>query len=227
MPTLSGMIRRVGRAVKFGRFDSRSVFEHIYKTRYWGSRESVSGMGSRLDQTVQVRSELVQLMRRHDIETIFDAPCGDLNWMKEILKNEQFGYTGGDIVEEVVELARKNCPRNDCHFLNFDITRDPFPDADMWICRDVLFHLSYKQIYKSLENFCSSKIKFILVTSHTSDWIKNRNIVTGDFRQLDLLKPPFNFDRDHIIDRITDFSDPAPPRDLILLRREHVARKMN
>jgi len=57
-------------------------FTEIYKSNYWGSKESVSGIGSTLIYTENLRSKLPDLFQLYSIKSIFDAPCGDFNWMK-------------------------------------------------------------------------------------------------------------------------------------------------
>jgi len=214
----------LGRAARFGRYDHKKVFEHIFDSRYWGDKESVSGLGSSMSQTEHVRRELPLLMKRHNLHTLFDAPCGDLHWMRHILETNDIAYIGGDIVPGVVEAAKANCPSKNASFRVFDIMTDDFPKADIWLCRDVLFHLSNKNIFETLRNFGRSEIPYILVTTHTAPEVINRNIVTGDFRRIDLFKPPFNFPASVVVDRFVDFAPPANPRDLVLIRREDIAR---
>lgn len=226
MPSLKGAIQRIANSLKFGRYDHRSVFAHIFHDRYWGDYESVSGLGSRMSQTEMIRAQLPLIIEKYAVRTLFDAPCGDLNWMKAILAATDIDYIGGDIVSEVVDLARRNSPNPAYRFSVFDIAEDPFPAADLWLCRDVLFHLSYATIAKALDNFCKSDIPLMLVTTHTDDTVKNRNIVTGDFRYINLLKPPFSWPESMVIERFTDFAPPAPPRDMILIRRDDLAQHM-
>ena len=223
MVSLKSVFRRLGRAIRFGTYDHRKVFEHIYTTRYWGDRESVSGIGSSLAQTEHIRQELPKIIDQFQIEIVFDAPCGDLHWMREVLKSVDISYIGGDIVPAVVELAEKNYSGTKASFRVFDIVSDEFPKADLWICRDVLFHLSNEKIIKTLHNFVKSDVKYILVTTHTASTIVNRNIVTGDFRQLDMFKAPFNFPASAVLYRFDDFALPHPPREMVLIRREDLA----
>ncbi len=226
MVSVRSVIRRAARAVRFGAYDHRKVFEHIYSSRYWGDRESVSGVGSSLAQTEHIREELPKLIEQFGIKTMFDAPCGDLHWMRQILDKVDIDYIGGDVVPAVVEMAAANYAGNRASFRVFDIVDDPFPDADLWLCRDVLFHLSYAKILKSLRNFANSQIKYILVTTHTGGSFVNRNVVTGDFRQLDLFKPPFSLPQNAVLARFVDFAPPHNPRDMVLIRREDIAEAL-
>lgn len=226
MPSWVGLKSRIASALQFGRHDHRTVFSRIFKDRYWGDEESVSGIGSRMIQTEHIRRELPRIINQYDIQRLFDAPCGDLNWMKFVLRQVKVDYEGGDIVPEVVELARRNSPDPTYRFRVFDITSDPFPPADLWVCRDVLFHLSFANIWKALRNFSRSDVGMMLVTTHTDERVINRDIWTGDFRLLDLFKPPFSLPRDMVLDRFPDFAEPLPARDMVLIRREDLARHL-
>ena len=69
---------------------------------------------------------------------------------------------------------------------------DPLPDADLWLCRDCLIHLSFEDVERAVQNFLASEIPYWLVTTHTK---VNRNIdiPTGHCRMINLAKEPFNF----------------------------------
>ena len=226
MPSLNGIKTRLHNVLKFGRHDHRSVFQRIFDDRYWGDEESVSGIGSRMVQTEHIRRELPRIIADYRVKRLFDAPCGDLNWMKSVLEQTGVDFEGGDIVPEVVDRARRNSPDPAYRFSVFDITGDRFPEADLWVCRDVLFHLSFANIRKALENFSRSNVGMMLVTTHTDPMIVNRDIWTGDFRLLDLFKPPFSLPPGIVLERFPDYADPLPARDMILFRREDLARHL-
>lgn len=224
MPSLAGLKRHFDNLLTFGLRDHRSVFSQIFKNRYWGDEESVSGIGSRMAQTENIRRELPRIIRQYGVKRLFDAPCGDLNWMRPVLEEILVDYAGGDIVPEVVEMARRNSPNPAYTFNVFDITSDRFPAADLWLCRDVLFHLSFANIWKALANFSRSDVRMMLVTTHTAAAVSNYDIWTGDFRLLDLFKPPFSLPQSIVLDRFPDYAPPMPARDMILIRREDLAR---
>lgn len=226
MPSLIGLKNRLHSALKFGRHDHRNVFQRIFDERYWGDDESVSGIGSRMAQTEHIRRELPRILTQYKIERLFDAPCGDLNWMKSVLAQSNVQYEGGDIVPEVVERARRNSPDPAYRFSVFDITSDHFPVADLWVCRDVLFHLSFAKIWQALENFSRSDVGMMLVTTHTVPGVANRDIWTGDFRLVDLFQPPFSLPTSIVLDRFPDFAEPMPSRDMILISREDLAQHL-
>ena len=57
----------------------KKKFEAIYKYSYWRSRndESLSGYGSSYKATKNLREELQNFIVNEDIQSLFDAPCGD------------------------------------------------------------------------------------------------------------------------------------------------------
>lgn len=136
--------------------------------------------------------------------------------MKEILKNSNINYTGGDIVTELISKNISTYATPSTNFIVLDITTDKLPDADLMICRDCLFHLSYENIEKFIINFNNSNIEYLLTTSHTNDGkFKNKNISNGGFRLIDLFDAPFNFPTSPL-KYIDDWIPGYPERKMIL-----------
>jgi hypothetical protein len=197
-------------------------FTHIYKTNSWADTESVSGPGSTLEYTKNLRRELPILFDKFSISSVFDAPCGDFNWMKEVLKTNQIDYIGGDIVKPLIKNHNQNYNNANTKFLHFDITKDIFPKVDLWICRDCLFHLSFEDTKAALQQFVASNIPYILTTTHT-DTVRftNKNIRTGSCRLIDLFSTPYNFP-DAVLFRIEDWITPFDRREMCLWSRDQV-----
>lgn len=173
-----------------GPVSRQAVFDRIFAANYWGSQQSHSGLGSEKAFTQIYCRELQELIRTQHFSSMFDAPCGDLNWMPEVVMATGISYVGGDISTSVVERARQ------CHpgfeIKNFDICEDPFPTVDVWHCRDCLFHLSFGDIRNALSNYLSSRIPYVLLTTHKARWHRNLDVTTGGFRYLDLERHPIN-----------------------------------
>lgn len=198
------------------------IFNHIYKYNLWGDCESFSGTGSSLVYTENLRKELPVVLKKYNINSIFDAPCGDFNWMSEVLKKYPIKYIGADIVEPLVKKNREKFKIADkIDFIVLDIVNDNYPNADLMICRDCLFHLSYNDIFSIIERFLISNTKFLLVTSHDNrnSEFYNSDIKTGDFRKLDLFSAPFMLPKDSL-EIINDWIEPDPPRSMHLFSRE-------
>ena len=79
---------------------TEDIFTEIAKENFWTESESVSGIGSAMAQTAEIRRHLPDVFFRFNIQSMLDIPCGDFNWMQHIdLANIQ--YTGGDIVKNL------------------------------------------------------------------------------------------------------------------------------
>jgi hypothetical protein len=168
-----------------------STFFQIYERRAWGDGESVSGLGSDLDQTAAVREALPALLKQIGARTMVDAPCGDFHWMKEV-KLELDRYIGIDIVPDLIDRNRQQYADEVREFRTQNITKEPVPNVDVIFCRDCLVHLSYSDIANAITNFKKSDCTYLLTTTFVGPR-KNRDIVTGDWRPLNLQRPPWNF----------------------------------
>lgn len=191
-------------------------FTLIYDRNMWGSKESASGSGSTLEMTVSIRTLLPELLQNFQIKSIFDAPCGDFNWM-QFVDLGSVTYVGGDIVEDLIDLLNARYSNGNRSFLRFDITNQIFPDCDLVLIRDCFFHFSFEDIFLTFTNFLNSKSKFLLSTSHENDSnFINTDIRSGDFRLLDLFSYPFNFSPNYHFQIPEQGEGSAPRRKLYL-----------
>lgn len=76
-------------------------------------------------------------------------------------------------------------------FIHLDILNGEIPAADLWLCRDALFHFSNADILKVLSNLSLSQVGYFLSTTYPQTSC-NIDIITGDFRPINLELPPFN-----------------------------------
>ncbi len=169
---------------------SKRVFEEIFRGNGWGGSESVSGPGSTLAATNSIRTALPAILSDLGITSILDLPCGDAHWISECLP-EHIRYTGGDIVEEIVQRNRRIRP-NLGEFIVCDLVRDQLPRADLILVRDCFIHLPFGRIHESIRNIKRSGTKYLLTTSFSNVY-ENVDIEIGGFRKIDLTKPPFGF----------------------------------
>ncbi len=167
------------------------VFHYIYKNNIWNNPESVSGPGSTLKRTINLRNDLKQLFTSLSIHEIIDLPCGDFNWMKEV-DLSSFRYLGLDLVPELIEVNKSKYESENIHFKVANLLLDSIPYADLIFCRDCLVHFSYDHIEKSIHNMKLSGSKYLLTTSFTTPKI-NYDITTGDWRPINLQIKPFFF----------------------------------
>lgn len=169
------------------------VFERIYENNVWGNVESRSGDGSDLSGTAKMRDALAPLLREMNIRSILDLPAGDFNWMR-LMDLEGIDYIGGDIVEKIVEKNQAFYGRNNIQFGRMDARTDALPRVDLILCRDMLVHCSFADCWSSLANFRRSGSIYLLTTTFTAR-DPNKDIVTGQWRPLNLQRPPFSFPR--------------------------------
>ncbi|MGH6894031.1 MAG: class I SAM-dependent methyltransferase, partial [Dongiaceae bacterium] len=198
------------------------IFTRIYEGKLWRGGKSVSGSGSTLESTERLRQSLPEVFRTFSIRSLFDAPCGEFSWMERVVSGSGIQYLGADIVPALVAKNRERCRSSNVKFVIANICTDPFPKADLWFCRDCLFHLSYKDIYLALERFMESDIPLILTTTHINDTkFENSDIRTGRYRRIDLFAEPFQLSED-VKFRIPDWVSPAAPREMCLWTRKQI-----
>ncbi len=167
------------------------VFLYIWRHQNWGSSETVSGHGSTLAQTGMLRAALPNLFRGLGIKVLLDIPCGDYNWMNAIRPSVD-AYIGADIVPGLINVNQIRYGDRHTQFMCLDITRDMLPNADGAFCRDCLVHLSFRDIGKTLKNLKRSKIEYVVTTTFPA-MTANSDIVTGDWRPLNVEAAPLRF----------------------------------
>lgn len=180
----------------------QNIFFNIYKTNHWGSDQSASGKGSELYQAKNSIDTIKTVIDNYKISSIFDASCGDFNWMRMVdLSN--VNYIGSDIVKDLVESNNKKYSMDNISFISLDMTEDNIPKSDLVLVRDTFFHFSNNLIKKAINNIKKSESKYLLTTSYIGDTSiyenlsdsknnLNSDIKTGEWRYLDLCKKPFS-----------------------------------
>jgi len=187
------------------RYTPQQIFTFIYERNLWDDKESVSGTGSNLQNTKAIRDELPALFKKYEIRTLLDVACGDFNWLKEIDLGIDH-YMGIDIVPAIIAQNVERYSHLKREFLVRDCIKDPLPKVDMILCRDCLVHLSYEDLQRTLRNFLKSKSTYLLTTTFVNVY-ENKDIPTGEWRALNLQKPPINFPQPlEIIDEKCDES---------------------
>jgi hypothetical protein len=129
--------------------NDRELMEKVVKG--WRSTETPCGAGSELRNTTNVRSSLLEIVKKYKVKTVVDAGAGDLNWMKHMEWDVQ--YQGYDLY-----------PRHES-VIQFDLTKETLPKSDLILCRHVLNHLSPDYAQKCIDNFSKSESKYLAVTN--------------------------------------------------------------
>lgn len=203
------------------------AFTEIYKNGIWNHQnETLSGRGSALDATIDIRHNLPILVEKFKISSILDAPCGDFNWMKEVLPNLNVNYTGADIVKNLIKINSKKYKSDKINFIHLDITQDALPDNDLIICRDCLFHLHPIDVVKFFINFSKSNIKYLLTSTHINQNNFNNisKLKAGNFKPIDLFSHPYNLTKD-VLYRFDDYIPNHMPREMIMFDREQIINR--
>lgn len=166
---------------------------------FWGNVESVSGPGSSVEQTKIIQQAISSIIKEYHIETVFDLPCGDFNWMR-LVDLSNCTYVGADIIKPLITKNNEKYGCPNISFIHLDVTQDALPKCDLIICRDLLVHLSSEDIFKTLRNFKASGAKYLLTTT----FLKMRSntnieIESGGWRPLNLVNAPFYFPNPDLI----------------------------
>jgi 2-polyprenyl-3-methyl-5-hydroxy-6-metoxy-1,4-benzoquinol methylase len=178
----------------------KDYFERVYEKNSWLSEESVSGHGSSLEQTKELRKELRKVIKDFNIKSMIDIPCGDANWMKE----ENFfdiEYLGIDIVSEVIKSNQiKYSDNSQIKFKVGNFADDELRlEFDLVFTRDLFVHLSYSDILKCLNNFLKSTSNFLALTTFQRNELNldleypSNLSEPKSWRPLNMLAHPFHF----------------------------------
>lgn len=166
----------------------KQVFTNIFARNWWNNAESRSGWGAELKRTVSIRAGLPEFVRRHSVQSLLDAPCGDFHWMRHVHWLSGFRYVGGDIVHDLIIENRRKYP--DIDFLELDVLCDPLPDVDAWLARDLMIHFPDEAVRTAINQFRKSAVRYLLATTYPNT-PRNSDIRYGQVRHLNLCAPPF------------------------------------
>ncbi len=184
------------------------AFEGIYQRNEWGDGDG-SGGGSEPVFAQGVSDILLLMIKRFNITSMLDAPCGACKWTSAFLKQVEpgFTYTGIDVSETAIRRARMNL--NDLNDLQntmiqlHDLTVSPFPGYyDLVMCRDTLQHLSFADVFKVLRNFKQMAVQGNAKLFAIGSYIKYDGNVDGKTPTsytINLLEEPFSLQPDQII----------------------------
>jgi SAM-dependent methyltransferase len=168
----------------------KTVFDTIYETNKWNSKESVSGGGSTLKKTQELRNLLPDFLHSNNVKTFLDAPCGDFHWMKEV-NLDGIHYIGGDIVQALVDKCQSAYGNDSRKFTHLDLAKDELPKSDAILCRDCMIHIPNDKVIEILDNIKRSGIRWVMLTTYP-DVTENKKIREGSWRKINLQAAPFN-----------------------------------
>lgn len=170
------------------------AFTEIYDIGVWGKNEEGrghSGGGSTAENTKIYREFLINFLKQNNIKSVVDLGCGDWEFSK-LIDWSNIDYTGFDIVLSVIDRNNQLYARNNINFVHANGILADLPPAELFICKDVLQHLSNKDVLQFIPQL--DKYKYCLITNDIErDKIPfNRDCISGQGRPIDLTLPPFN-----------------------------------
>ena len=180
---------------------TKDAMAQVYEKNLWGGQEGdfYSGSGSHHPEVVKPYIEVVAsfLNSLEEAPTVVDLGCGDFNIGSKLLPLVK-RYEAVDIVPNLIERNKKMFVADNLTFHCLDIAKDDWPKGEVAIVRNVLQHISNKEISAVVEKL--SDFKYILLTEHLpdGDFTPNKDIISGQGIRIkkgsgvDLLAPPFN-----------------------------------
>lgn len=176
----------------YGDEETEKIFTNLYATGAWGLNDeglASSGPNTSIRDSLSYIQFLEDLLKTYSIQSVVDVGCGDWAFSKAIdWKNVQ--YTGIDIVKPVIEKNQSAYSSSHISFIHGDMNEMELPAADLLICKDVLQYLPKNKILSFLAKLRT--YKYCLFINDVDPYGRNKSIVCGDHRPLDLTKAPFS-----------------------------------
>ena len=180
---------------------AKDVMNQIYEMNLWGGNQFdfYSGIGSHdakiIDPYLKVIIAFLESYNRSLI--VCDLGCGDFNIGKRLTKYSK-KYIAIDIVENLIKRNKNLYKDHNLEFYCLDIINDKLPSGDCIILRQVLQHLSNKDIEKVIKKI--TVYKYIILTEHIplGNFVSNKDIISGQGIRLkinsgvNLLEAPFD-----------------------------------
>jgi SAM-dependent methyltransferase len=186
---------------KFAEKTVAETFTEIYEKNVWGGTagEFFSGEGSNEKYAARYAETVKKIIAENDIKKIVDLGCGDFRVASQFVSDD-IRYAGCDVVPGLIEHLNKTYGSENIEFYCHNIVEDELPDGDLCLIRQVLQHLSNREIERILENV--KEYKYLIVTEQypnpKKQIVPNIDIPHGPDVRLHydsgvfLDKPPFN-----------------------------------
>lgn len=191
-PSLLLLRNRAYNKFVHARFKGKSaeeVFQTIFQENHWRDKESKSGTGSNEKNSGNVVKIVSSAIRELQVKSMLDLPCGDFNWMKKV-DLDNLTYLGADIVKPLIDSNIQMYTTPTIKFTVLNILEDHLPKVDLVFTRDCLVHFSYHDIAKTIDAIKRSGSFYWMTTTFPKH--NNYNIVTGDWRPVNLEVKPFH-----------------------------------
>jgi hypothetical protein len=161
----------------------KNIFERIYAKRRWTNAGNGSGpgfflsarkfkynkfqfcyniksfnlKGSTIEYTQNCRNIIYSVIKKYDIKSLLDSPCGSFIWMNELMKNVSFEivgfeYHGVDIVGPVITYLQTKFANSNRKW-QFNLVDMSAKDANLPDGYDLIFSRDAMQVGKCLRGF--------------------------------------------------------------------------
>lgn len=188
--------------------DNKKIFSDIYENGMWSKPffakgKYSSGSGSYKKYIIKPYIDFLKsFIKNNDIKSITDVGCGDFNIMRRVLVDfPDIVYYGIDVAENLINYNNEKYSDKNKHFYCLDVSNETekLPKADLFICRQVLQHLSNKDVAAILDATKNYHYAIITDSIYVGDDMKyNLDMPTGEAIRLPMKsgiyidKPPFS-----------------------------------
>lgn len=161
---------------------TKRAMQQVYEKQLWGVAEQLfySGEGSHHQYIVKPYLKEVQAFLRSQATPFIlcDLGCGDFNIGKQLAPLTQ-KYIGLDIVPELITHLQENYLSPQLQFECKNLAKDPFPNGDVAVLRQVLQHLSNSEIDTILKKL--PQYQYVIITEHLpiGEFKPNLDIISG------------------------------------------------
>jgi hypothetical protein len=181
--------------------DRKQAFEVLHNERLLGAHETVSGGGSTLMGTYNLRRTLQTLLDSGVFKSILDIGCGDFYWLSAMNLRE-VDYLGLDIVSSLIGNNRRRWPGR--AFEVMDIVESVPPPRDLALCKDLFTHFPQRDVVDAFNNIKKSGSRYLAATTYYPALVKasqakyyyehiNIRSAPAYWRPLNLQLKPFYF----------------------------------
>lgn len=182
---------------------TKDAMQQVYDMHLWGGKDYdfYSGSGSYNSKIVKpYLNSVIAFLKSHDNSlTVCDLGCGDFNIGKQLIQYTK-KYFAIDIVENLIKRNKKLFKAENLEFRCLDIVEVELPKSDCIILRQVLQHLSNREIQKIVKKL--TNYKYVILTEHlpVENFEPNKDIISGQGIRLkqksgvDLMEAPFNIE---------------------------------
>lgn len=181
-------------------------FTGIYEKGIWTEGHGNvpgSGAGSTLAATEALRANLPALLAKLEATSLLDVGCGDMHWMSKL--ELPCPYLGIDIVPSIIEANTAQFADAGRKFAVANAVTDPLAPADVVLCREVVFHLSFADAKALLRNLLPTGCRWVMLTTDSATRF-NADIESGGARILNLEIAPFRLGTpQHVIEEGGNF----------------------